>query len=371
MKNMNILYLLWGYEHDKGIIKAFRKEGINISTFSIEKGRTEIGLFKEAICSKKIEIVFSINFHGWISDLCQAEGIPYCSWVLEFPNYDLYTRSIFHPCNYIALGDSFLVERLWSLGLKKVFYLPDAIESVEESISITFQREFCFVGNKPENTLKNLENSKYERGYLDAFIQCQRVLPGINILENGLINRVYQEIVEQNPIPQKILPEFHKLYIADKYMSAECTIWQQNIFLQNNANIFTIYSDSSFPMCDCKKYPYPKTEEERRQVYKNKEFSIVLASPNIHNAIPRQTLEIIAAGGFPICSFQRDYLYFFEKDHNLVYFTGTKDFFSALDKYGNDGKERKRIQEASYEMVKKHHTYTNRIVRMLEAWSEF
>ena len=378
---MNILYLTWGYLHDKAIINAFEKEGVTITQLDIanynlsswkeqEEEKEALNLLlSNTIDSQSVEIVFSINFLSAISDFCQKNEVPYCSWVLEFPNFDLYTKSLFNLCNYIGINDSYLVEKFWKEGVEKVFFLPEAVERKERIQEHYEERELCFVGQQPVSKLNRESISKYSRGYLDAFLHAQRVLSGESILENGLINRVYDEISRKNVIPNKILPQFQKQFFADYYLAPECTIQQQNIILQNNANIMTIYSDNPFTICNCKKFSYPQDEEERRQIYAKKEFTLVLTPHVYHHGISRDMLEVVLAGGFPLCGLQKDYLYFFEKDESMAYFVDYPDFFKNLERYGNDERERKRLQKNMYEMVVKNHTYKNRIVTMLETWA--
>ena len=357
---MKLTYFLWGYPYDEAIIRAFQSQGFVVETVELSSEFTE--------CACLGDIFFSVNFHSVISDFCQKKGIPYCSWVLQLPNYDLYTQAVFHECNYIGICDSYLVEKMWNLGVKKAFFLPDAVELEKRIEGEYVEREFCFIAKQPEVVLQKQGMSLYGQGYLDSFLQAQRVMYGNNFLETGLPKRVYQEVLNYNPIPDTILPQFQKLYVADYYLSPACTVLQQNIFIKNNEKIMTIYSDNDFDMCKSKKYPYVSNEKERWKIYQKKEFSLILVPHVFHNAIPREMLEVIAAGGFPICSYQKDYSYFFEQDENLAFFTNTTEFQQAVVRYGNHPEERIRVKENAYRIVSEGHTYYHRIIHMLEMW---
>lgn len=387
---MKLAYLLWGYPHDEAIIRAFEKEGFEIEKIRFLQneyveneidGKWNIFKCKDTEKADKLvetklnncsaDIVFSVNFSAAVSEFCQKKGIPYSSWVLQLPNFDLYTKSVFNLCNYIGICDSYLVEKMWDIGVEKTFFLPDAVELGERIKDANVEREFCFIAKHPNSNLKTENMTLYGKGYLDSFIHVQRVLFGANILENGLINRVYQEFASGNSIPEYIIPKMQKLYIADKYFAPMCTDTQQNIFMKNNENIMTIYSDSDFEMSSAKKNPYIFDEKERRRIYAGKEFSLILAPHVLHNGIPRDTLEVIAAGGFPICGYQKDYGYFFERDENLAYFTNVAEFTQMIIKYGNNHEERARVKENAYNVVAVGHTYKHRICSMLEMWSKF
>ncbi len=384
---MKLTYFLWGYPYDESIIRAFLLQGFVIERVELlnklkkstgweelmdqmlqkdEEEEQEGIINRLKNCSG--DIFFSVNFNSAISDFCRQEGIPYCSWVLQLPNYDLYTEAVFNECNYIGICDSYLVEKMWAMDVKKVFFLPDAIELGEKAEDWYTEREFCFIGKQPANALQREGMSLYAKGYLDSFLQAQRVLYGSSVLENGLPKRVYQEVLSCNMIPNCILPQLHRLYVADRYLASACTVMQQNIFMKNNEKMVTIYSDNSFDMCVSPKHPYVFDEKERWKIYNQKEFSLVLTPYVLHNAIPRDTLEVIAAGGFPICGYQKDYSYFFKKDEDLVYFTNNTEFHQAVVRYGNHPEERIRVKENAYRVVSEGHTYSQRVANMLEMW---
>ena len=379
--DMKLVYLLWGYPYDEAIIHAFELCGFKIERVELSqyeedeimKSRRaeEINeILEQRFMNHSGDAVFSVDFIPKISDFCQRMELPYCSWVLQLPDFGLYTKAVFNPCNYIGICDSYLVEKMWQLGVKRVFYLPDAVELGKRIENVNEEREFCFIAKHPTSVLNTKKMTLYGKGYLNSFLHAQRVLFGANILEEGLVKRVYQEFVKCNPIPENIIPNMQKLYVSDKYLAPSCTAIQQNIFLKNNENIMTIYSNGAFEMCKTSKYSYVTEEIERRKIYASKEFSLVLAPHVLHNAIPRDTLEVIAAGGFPVCGFQRDYSFFFKKDENLVYFTDSKEFQQIIVRYGNHPDERERIKENAYNLISQGHTYYHRIIYMLEMWDK-
>ncbi len=384
---MKLTYLIWGYPYDKAILKAWKEMGILVNTILLsheliqnweekkeiqqkEKVESLLLSLKEQIRAAAGDMVFSVNFLSFISDFCQREAIPYCSWILQLPNFDLYTASVRNGYNYFFVCDSYLVEKLWQLGITNAFFLPDAVEVDSVREIVPMEREVCFLAKCPEDVLNTKEMSIYSKGYLDAFIHAQRVLYGAYILENGLLLRVQQEFLKGNILPENLLLEMQKLFVADRYFAPVCTRIQQQIFLQNFASIMTIYSNGEFPDCNSKKKALVEDEIARKKIYAGKEFTLVLAPHTLHNGIPRDTLEVIAAGGFPIVGFQRDYAYFFKRDETLVYFTNPAEFSRAIVRYGNHIEERERVKEAAYQKLIEGHTYWHRIAAILEVWKK-
>jgi spore maturation protein CgeB len=372
---MKLTYLTWGYPHDAEVIRALHSNAITVETLALPQGvqnrnTDDEEAFLDSLRTVSGDIVFSVNFFAVVSDICQRENIPYCCWVLQLPNFDLYKPSVLNPCNYLGVCDSYLVEKLLGIGVSKAFYLPDAVE-VEGDIKTTdFIREPCFVARQPEQYLCKDKMSLYAKGYLDAFLHSQRVLYGASILEDGLLNRVYNEVVSANPVPKDILPQMQRLFLADYYLAPACTVLQQDIFMQNFDSIMTIYSNGEFAVCKSEKHPYIDDETERKKIYAKKEFTLILAPHTMHNGIPRDCLEVIAAGGFALCGFQRDYAYFFKNGENLVWFTDMTEFKKAVVRYGNSQDERERVRTAAYQSVAQGHTYRHRIAMMLEMWGK-
>ncbi len=378
---MKLTYLMWGYSHDSAIIKAFREAGLTVETVLLSRDMAEnpvqaweekdrvfpLGL-GERIRTAAGDIVFSVNFFASVSDFCQEEKIPYCSWVLQLPDFDLYTAAVRNPCNYLGLCDSYLVEKLWQMGIQRTFFLPDAVELEGERKKTSVEKGACFVARYPKDSLHAEKMTKYSKGYLEAFLHAQRVLYGASILENGLLFKVQQEVLESNPVPSRILAKMRNLFIADRYLAPKCDRIRQDIFLYKFASIMTIYSDGEFSDCNAKKRPFAEEEGRRQEIYAEKEFTLVFAPYAMHNGIPRETLEVIAAGGFPIAGFVRDYAYFFQKDETLAYFTNPSEFSQAIMRYGNSGDERERVREAAFCLLREAHTYKYRIDMMLEMW---
>ncbi len=376
---MELIYLLWGYVHDEPIIKAFRQAGIIVKTIDIRKNKNadqkpvllEEQELRDRICSAGGDVVFSVNFFCMISDLCMKEVIPYCCWVLELPNLELYQPQVNHTCNYIGICDSYLVEKLWKIGMKRAFFLPDAVGITGEYKENTeVEREACFIGKYPDVQWNEEGMSLYAKGYLEAFLHAQRVVKGAFILEEGLHSRVRKEFVEKNPVPEHILPEFAHMYIADRYFAPRCTAMQQDIVIQNYESILTVYSDRSLENCKAIRKPYVESAEKREEIYASKEFTFVLVPHTQHYGIPRQLLEVIAAGGFPLAEYRKDYTYFFKNNENLAWFENTEAIQNQILRYGNDPSERERVRKNAWEYVRKEHTYQKRILFMMEMWEK-
>ena len=383
MKRM--IYVEWGYEYDKAIQEAFTGRDVEICPFQLpvragaelypdleEKEKQDLQALVERL---KPDAIFSVNFLGCISEFCMENAINYDAWVLVLPNMDLFTASVKNSCNRIGICDSYLTERLWKQKIDNIFFLPDAVAGCHRVKKETL-RPCSFVGKVPY-AYKDTPFGAHSRGltentmgYLAGMVHCQRVLYGATMLEDILIGTAAAELMEKYPLPEKVLPQFHKLYLAEGYLAPEVTRLEQIILLQNMASGVNIgvFSDGTFPDCEGQKFPYPETAEAREEVYATSIVNIVQADRSLHDAIPHQTLEIMASGNFVLTSYQKDYGYFFKQEEDIVCYGDRLQRAQLFNQYGMDPKERERITEAAYEKIRTGHTYAHRVDFMINNW---
>ncbi len=382
---MKLLYLEWGYPYDSDIQKAFAEKGTELYQWKLSTevtcnlyprlSREELEQLLRILEEQKPDMVFSINFIAQISDFCQLNNILYGSWVLQLPNLDLLTVSVQNSCNRIAICDSFLVERLSRQGIANLFLLPDAVAECHR-VKRDIVRSCCYIGQVPfcyDDTPYGPNRrgiSDNTLGYLAGMAHCQRVLYGATMLEEILIGTAASELMERYPRPDQVLAQFHKLYLTEAYAAPEVTRLEQIILLQNmstgvNIDVFT---DGVFPDCTGKIYPYKETEQERREVYGSTIVNIVQNDRNLHDGIPRQTLEIMATGNFALVNYQKDYGYFFEQGETIVCYGDRLERAQLFNKYGMDPELRNKVCDAAFEAVRSGHTYAHRVNFMLNNW---
>ena len=386
-KNMieKLIYLEWGYEYDNAIQKAWKDRGVEIIPYKLEKkldekicsSMSELSKqnLEKCIEDNRVNVIFSINFISEISEICKRNDIFYYAWVLVLPNMDLFTASIDNLCNRVGICDSFLVERLWKRNTKNIFYIPDAIEKCHR-VRKDFVRPCSYMQKLPFSYLdtpfgdRTKGLSENTMGYLTGVIHCQRVLYGATMLEEILMGTAAEEFLAQYPLPDKILPEFHKLYVSEAYLSPEVTRLEQIIFLQNMSSgvDIEVFTNGHFKDCTNKQFPYPERLDERGDIYGSSIINLVQAESNIHDAIPHQTLEIMASGNFVLTNYQKDYSYFFNQGEDIVCFGDRVERVQLFNEYGTDANKRERVIEAAYEKIQLAHTYTHRVEYMLSNW---
>lgn len=375
---MKLIYLEWGYTYDKEIEQAFIEKDVQILTYQIpEKSGFEVyscyekqqrEALQQVVEQEKPDALFSINFFAGISDFCLQNGIAYYAWVLQLPNMNLLSSAICNSCNRIAICDSYLVERLRRQNIENIFYLPDAVAECKRVRKDTV-RGCSYVGTVPpiyEDTpfgAYSLGLSENTMGYLSGLLQCQRVLYGATILEDTLMGSAAAEMMERYSGVEQLIPQFHKLYLAEAYLAPEVTRQEQIILLQNLGISVDLgaFVNGEFPDCQGRKQAYPETVQERQEVYGTSIINMVQAHRSYHDAIPHQALEIMASGNFMLTNYQKDYGYFFCQGEDIVCYGDRVERAQLFNQYGQDKQLRERIIDAAYEKIRAGHTYAHRV----------
>ena len=108
---MKIIFCKWGSICEKGIANALQRLGITVITMNrkfesvdYDKGYLEaladlIQKNPDASC------VFSVNFQPIVARCCKVFKLPYLSWTVDCPSFQLYSETIAYPTNRIFVLD--------------------------------------------------------------------------------------------------------------------------------------------------------------------------------------------------------------------------------------------------------------------------
>ena len=128
----------------------------------------------------------------------------------DSPLVSLYSYTITNPCNYIFLFDSAQYYELKNGGINTVYYMPLAVNTKrldkmvpDDRIHGIFDCDVSFVGsmyNEKHNLFERLSSlSPYTKGYLDAIMQAQLKVYGINFIEKLLTKPILDDLVKAVP----------------------------------------------------------------------------------------------------------------------------------------------------------------------------
>lgn len=375
---IRILVISNGKRYEKDIREALREDGFELLEFKfpekinqqkfIELSETNRRAVAEALNRKNYDFVFGIGYVHEISVFCDMLDVIYVSWVLEFPNPDLYRNSVFHANTCLFLADQGWVDALKSYQVPNVFYLPPAIQEGDgnekecvNDISFIHATETLPEINLFETSQTKL--SQGTKGYLDGLIHSQRVIYGLDILKEALPQRCYLEMKDiiEPEFPKDTYIDAKDLYI-DQLLRPQLILQERLLLVKQYEKILRLFSKNPVLDIACENLsPYPQTASERIAIEKTSRVNLCVNNRYYKSGMYWRTLECLGNKAFVICNFQKDYLNYFEDGENLVYFRNAEEMVDKIVRYENDNTERMQIAQRGYETVMEEHLYKHRI----------
>lgn len=378
---MNIIYVDWNCFGGRDILEAL---------YNMEHRVYVIGLSENArygnddefmdrlvrlIRYRNADLVISFNYYPSISEACMRTGVRYFAWIYDSPYVKVYDRSIVNNVNYIGTFDSFTADELNRKGVTTVHYVPLAVNAKRLEKYVTAQycgrwHEVSFVGS-----LYNDKNRFYERlyeagrdmqliGYIDAVIDAQRHLYGVNILDESLSDEVVDKI--NRTIPYKAadgsFTDERRVY-ADYYIAPRVTFLDRQEIItrlaeQHSVDYYTYTAYKLGKAHNCGRVDY---YEEMPEVFAHSKVNLNISLRSIRTGIPLRAMDIMGAGGFLLTNYQADMFRHFEPGKHFDYYTSVEEAVDKADYYIKHEDERSRIAAAAYEEMKNGHTYLARL----------
>ncbi len=198
---MRIVAHRYGSICEPDYIEAFRRFGLEVEEDCDEIRRKNIPPGERVerlgrlILEHKPIFVFSINFFPYISAICQRLSVIYVALTVDCPVPEIYDVQIRNPCNRVFLFDYAQYLSVKDENPGNIFHLPlgSAVDRFDKVLgNLTgYLYDVSFVGslyNEKDPFLK-LSFPDYERGYYDALIQMQEMLPPGQTLEELVSSR--------------------------------------------------------------------------------------------------------------------------------------------------------------------------------------
>lgn len=327
------------------------------------------------------DLVFSLNYFGSISNVCDEFMIPYVAWTVDAPLLELYSKSIYNECNYIFSFDTKTIERLNEMGVKKVFSLPLAVYekkyrniSVSEEEKIRFGGDVAFVGSTYQNRTfyGRLSHLPAElKGYLDGIVIAQENVSGYNFLEEMLSDELMSEIEKyvHLDIGDKFLGS-KKMIFATSFLGTEVTFIERVHILNEISKRFDLKlytnDDISNILPKVKNCGTVDYYSEMSKVFRCSKVNLNVTLRNIERGIPLRVFDVLASQGFLLTNKQVDLAQCFIDGEDLVTYDDVEDLMNKIEYYLSHEKERIEIAQNGYQKVMTYHTFEKRIVYILE-----
>ncbi len=338
------------------------------------------------------DAVFTVNFFNEVSNACEALGIKYICWTVDSPMLTMYDTSVFNECNYIFVFDKICYCTFKSMGVKKIWYLPLAVNSkrltaqlasLDAADKLRFSSQISFVGGLyGKNSYDNIYDilPDYLAGYFDCALRAQGDLFGDNIFD-----RIFTpDILER-------LSEFVNFEQADSSLSSLEIIFNNTFLGYKHAQISRIKLLNMLASHFSKKKIQDKTvgvdlycdtddsrligvnyrgtvdyRSDMPKVFRCSDININLTMCNIRSGIPLRVWDIIGAGGFVLTNYQSEIPEMFENGKDIVYYESFDDCVRKAEYYLTHSDERISIIQNGYAKVAKFHSYTARVEFILD-----
>lgn len=386
---MRILVYRWKAYNYMDIEQTFAAMGHIVDHIEQKLGNYDIEPEFEKILTKKIheqdyDLVFTVNYFAVISNVCQREHIPYVSWTCDNPLISMYHESVFHDCNYIFTFDQTNYLEFKQMGVKHIWYLPLSVDAKRLDSLMNqaddlyqYQADVSFVGSLYErNSYDKIKSSlpEYLRGYFDATMEAQMNLSGANIIEPMLTTEILEE-----------LQKYFRLEKSEGSFSDLGLIFQTTVLgfkiaeierrraLLELSKYFKVHVYSNSDTSDFLNIQYCGSVDywsQMPKVFRASKINLNMTIPNIKSGIPLRVWDILGSGGFLLTNYQAEIPYYFEEGKDLVCFDGIEDMRDKVKYYLSHEEERAEIARNGYEKVKEHHTYVDRLSKILKIIKE-
>ena len=331
----------------------------------------------------RYDMVFTVNYFGCISNVCERCRVPYVCWTCDNPLISMYHASVFHECNCIFTFDKTNYLEFRAMGVRHIHYLPLAVDTnrldyllgeLEEQDSEAFaeyKNEIAFVGSLYErNTYDKLSYRlpDYLKGYFDAVMQAQMSISGGNIIEDMLTTDILEQLQEYFKL-EKSQESFSDLGLifSTTVLGFKVAALQRKRALLALAARYPVAVYSNSNVQELLGVTYRGGVDywgEMPKVFRASKINLNFTIPNIKSGLPLRVWDILGSGGFLMTNYQAELPLYLEEGKDYVCFESEQELVEKCGYYLAREEERREIAENGYRKVKSAHTYVQRMEEM-------
>ena len=326
--------------------------------------------------SPQWDIVFSFNYYPAISEVCQKHGVPYISWTFDSPYLPLTSATNRNPVNIIYLFDRALYARMRDSGISGVRYLPLAVNPRRMKMMRgacdaaasgegrgRYQHAISFVGGlyaDKNNFYNAIEGDLplFLRGSLEDALHLQTGIFGEDLLGNKEI--ISDEILTE--LRRHIRFEVPEIYGIDydelmrDMLRTQATEMDRFSLLEalgreypGQVDLYTRWDSPPLPgVNNC---GYASYLEKMPQVFYQSRINLNITLRTIRTGMPLRALDVLAAGGFLLSTWQEELEEYFENGRDLVLARDPEEVMLLTDWFLGRDAEREKIAESGCKKV--------------------
>ncbi|MCR5618908.1 MAG: DUF3880 domain-containing protein [Lachnospiraceae bacterium] len=198
---MKVLFYRYNSICEPDFISAFKKTGLEVAEITEEMKRKDIPaeerarILLEGIAEHRPLFVFSIDYFPFISIVCERAGVIYAALSVDCPVAEIYDPAVRKSCNRLFLFDINQYKSVADENPGNIRYMPLGA-AVERFDALPFPEMYEY----PVSFIGSLYNEKDRYGalkksgalsagassHMDELIEAQKILPGLDIVEDGI-----------------------------------------------------------------------------------------------------------------------------------------------------------------------------------------
>lgn len=331
--------------------------------------------------SPMIDFAFSFNFFPVISIACEMVNIPYLCLVFDSPYLPLNSIQINNSVNHVFVFDQELIARLRRQGVKTLHHSPLAV-SGERLKKISkdlkdkpYYYDISFVGTLYDDEFKLYDSlhdlQPHVKRRVDEVIRAQERIYGYDLIgQKQLITDdmilEMQKLVDFEDTGHFFMDEKQILrdMIRRKVSQLERVEILQMLAEVAPVSLFT-REDQIAPE-GVNDHGYAEYRHKMPEIFRLSKVNLNITLRTILSGIPLRALDVMAAGGFLISTYQRELAEAFEDGKELILVHTPKELKECCSYYLAHEAERDRIRRRGQEKVLAIYDYKNIFEKMIQ-----
>lgn len=327
---------------------------------------------ERCLSENQFDCVFSTNFHPLLAKICHAADIKYLSWSYDSPisTEDLEYYAL--PTNYIFLFDRAEAQNFRSLGIEHIYHLPLAANPMRIStIPITgadrerYGCDISFIGQFYPNPLETLLSmlDDHTRGYIRGLTDAQLKVYGYDLLTELLDDTLLQtmnQAFSNHGVKDISLTSGGLTRTIEREITRRERIALLSIFSELYRVCY--YSDEEPPQLTAAFYcGSAHYFTEMPKIFRLSKINLNPSLRSIHSGISLRALDIMAAGGFLLSSFQPELLEYFEPERDIAVYDSLEDAIYKAEYYLKHDDVRTQISQNAGQILLESFSYRERL----------
>ena len=383
---MKVIFCRWKSICEVGIDNALKRLGFDVVYMNraFKSVDYDEGYLKELAAliqqTKDVLCVFSVNFQPIIARTCKVFKLPYLSWTVDCPSFQLYSETIRYETNRIFVLDRMQHDKFSPMNPDCIFHLPMGCDvPTWDSVKVTakehkrYDCDISFVGSLYSEKCRYNEIEKdlpdYIRGYVDGLINAQLNVYGYNFIEDSISDdfaKEFKKYAAWEPLGEDYEEDI-KGIAADTYIGYKCTEQERirtlaAISEHFDMDLWTLSDTSMLPKVH--NHGGADSNTMMPQIIKCSKINLNMTNRPIKTGLPLRIFDLMGAGGFVISNYQAEIPEIFIPDEDIVLYDGIPDLLDKIGYYLEHDEERKQIAKKGYEKVKMYHSYDVRLAQM-------